>query len=89
MDYCLNLRARGLRIVYDPDLFMFHFESSSRDTDVADWEKMRLLNRWAPLTMADPYSNPNLSTGIPRITSTVNWARRRRPKLRRPRSARA
>ena len=61
MDYCLKLRTLGKRVVYDPDLVMYHFESSSRDTDVAEWEKERLLDRWARVTAVDPYSNPNLS----------------------------
>jgi O-antigen biosynthesis protein len=85
MDYCLKMRTLGKRVVYDPDLLMYHFESSSRDTEVADWEKLRLLGRWAPLTAVDPYSNPNLSAGVPRISSPLNWAHRRRPKLRRRR----
>ena len=32
VDYCLKLRDRGLRTVYDPDLEMIHFESSSRSS---------------------------------------------------------
>ena len=34
IDYCLKLRARGQRVVYDPDTLLYHFESSSRSTDV-------------------------------------------------------
>jgi O-antigen biosynthesis protein len=85
MDYCLKMRSLGKRVVYDPDLVLHHFESSSRETEVADWEKFRLLARWAQFTMVDPYSNPNLSVGVPRIASPFDWARRRPPKLRRRR----
>jgi O-antigen biosynthesis protein len=81
VDYCLKLHSRGQRIVYDPDLVMLHFESSSRSTDVEEWEKDRLLDRWAPVTAVDPYSNPNLHHGSPRISSALNWAIRRRPNL--------
>ena len=44
--YCLALRDHGLRVVYDADTILYHFESSSRDTKVNDWEKSMLLERW-------------------------------------------
>lgn len=83
IDYCLKQRAKGRRVVYDPDLVMYHFESSSRSTDVEDWEKDRLQDRWLPLTAVDPYSNPNLHHGALRLSSPFGWMRRRRPRLRR------
>jgi GT2 family glycosyltransferase len=83
IDYCLKLAARGLRIVYDPDTVLYHFESSSRSSDVDDWEMEMLIDRWASLTVPDPYSNPNLKYGTPRLSSPFQWARRRRPRLRR------
>jgi GT2 family glycosyltransferase len=84
VDYCLKLHTRGQRSVYDPDLVMLHFESSSRSTDVEDWEKEHLLERWGAVTMADPYSNPNLHySGSPRLSAGLRWAVRRRPHLRR------
>jgi GT2 family glycosyltransferase len=86
VDYCLKLRNLGQRIVYDPDLLMVHFESSSRSKAVQDWEKELLKERWLPLTAVDPYSNPNLRHEMPRLTSTLAWARGRRPRLRRRRS---
>jgi GT2 family glycosyltransferase len=88
VDYCLKLRARGERIVYDPDLVMTHFESSSRSSDVEEWEKQLLLRRWAPLTVQDPYSHPYLRSETPRAVSTFLWAPRRkvRPRRRRPRA---
>lgn len=82
MDYCLKLRANGLRVVYDPDTILYHFESSSRDSEVEDWEKDHLRGRWLPLTATDPFSNPNLKFGVPRLSSPVAWMRRRPPKLR-------
>jgi O-antigen biosynthesis protein len=81
VDYCLKLYARGERIVYDPDLVMLHFESSSRSTDVEVWEKERLLERWGAITAVDPYSNPNLRYGSPRLSAGLRWAIRRRPNL--------
>jgi GT2 family glycosyltransferase len=81
IDYCLKLYSSGRRTVYDPDLVMHHFESSSRSPDVEDWEKATLLGRWARITAVDPYSNPNLFHGSPRMTSGLRWAVRRRPSL--------
>jgi O-antigen biosynthesis protein len=80
IDYCLKLRARGLRVVYDPGTRLYHFESSSRSTEVADWEKEKLIERWRPLIDPDPYSNPNLRYGTPRLSSPLKWAVRRFPR---------
>jgi GT2 family glycosyltransferase len=55
MDYCLKLRRRGLRVVLDPDTQLFHFESSSRSSDVADWELELLHDRWSSSFHPDPY----------------------------------
>jgi O-antigen biosynthesis protein len=86
MDYCLKLRASGRRVVYDPDTVLYHFESSSRSTEVEDWEKDQLRTRWLPLTAVDPSTNPHLRHGIPRLSSPLSWMRRRlssRPPVRR------
>jgi GT2 family glycosyltransferase len=71
VDYCLRLREGGRRVLYDPDLVMLHFESSSRSEDVEEWEKAYLLERWLPLTSPDPYSNPNLRDGFPTVGSQL------------------
>ncbi|HEX3360156.1 MAG TPA: glycosyltransferase [Solirubrobacterales bacterium] len=81
MDYCLKLRADGLRVVYDPDTILYHFESSSRATDVEDWEKDQLRARWLPMTANDPFSNPQMKYGVPRLSSPFAWMRRK-PRLR-------
>lgn len=81
IDYCLKQYAQGRRIVYDPDLVLYHFESSSRSTDVEDWEKDRLRERWGPMTAVDPFSNPNLRFGSPRLVAPFVWMKRRRPNL--------
>lgn len=77
VDYCLKAARGGLRIVYDPDLVMHHFESSSRDPEVEEWEVRRLEDRWSAFAAVDPYGNPNLRYGLPRIPSYVAWAKRR------------
>jgi GT2 family glycosyltransferase len=59
IDYCLKARAAGLRTVYDPDTALYHFESSTRSADVAEWELILLDRRWRHLAWDDPYDNPN------------------------------
>ncbi|HYJ20895.1 MAG TPA: glycosyltransferase [Solirubrobacterales bacterium] len=83
VDYCLKVHVAGLRIVYDPDLVMFHFESSSRDAVVESWEVGLLLSRWGHVTAVDPFTSPHTRNGLPRLASYVSWARRRLPRPRR------
>jgi GT2 family glycosyltransferase len=78
IDYCLKLRTTGRRVLYDPDLVMYHFESSSRSDEVEEWEEEKLLERWLPLTAVDPYSNPNMRHGAPRVVAPFLWMSRRR-----------
>jgi GT2 family glycosyltransferase len=87
VDYCLKQVERGRRVVYDPDLVMTHFESSSRSSDVAEWEKAQLLGRWAHLTLANPYANPLVRNEVPRAASVFAWAKRSKPRPRRRRPA--
>ena len=65
-DYCLRLRNVGLRILYDPFVTLYHFESKSRglnDTDAkratADAATALLRARWAEQFQADPFYNPH------------------------------
>jgi GT2 family glycosyltransferase len=74
MDYCLKLCASDRRVVYDPDTVLYHFESSSRSTEVEDWEKEQLRGRWLSLTMTDPSTNPSLRHGLPRMGASLRWA---------------
>ncbi len=80
MDYCLKLGAKGLRVVYDPDTILYHFESSSRSSDVEEWEKEELVGRWLPSTAVDPSTNPYLVHGMPRLRAHFAWASRRLPR---------
>jgi GT2 family glycosyltransferase len=77
VDYCLKVHRSGRRIVYDPDLVMYHFESSSRDPEVEKWEVRQLEDRWRPYAAVDPYGSVNLRNGQPRIPSFLSWAKRR------------
>jgi GT2 family glycosyltransferase len=82
MDFCLKLDGIGRRNVYDPDTILYHFESSSRDTEVEDWEKDKLRERWLARTAVDPSTNPHLRHGMPRLSAPFAWIKRRRPRLR-------
>ena len=81
MDFCLKLGAIGRRNVYDPDTVLYHFESSSRSTDVEDFEKEKLRERWLAWTVVDPSTNPNLRHGMPRLSAPFAWIKRRRFQL--------
>jgi GT2 family glycosyltransferase len=70
-DYCLKAWSSGQRIVYDPDTLLYHFESSSRSSEVEEWEKEWLKDRWLPSTSKDPYSNPHLRRGEPRLGAAL------------------
>jgi len=67
VDFCLKLRALGLRIVVTPYAELYHHESVSRGTEnspekVARFraEAQTMLERWPEALAADPYFNPNL-----------------------------
>jgi GT2 family glycosyltransferase len=77
MDYCLKLRTKGLRVVYDPDTVLYHFESSSRSSEVEDWEKEALVDRWLPLTAVDPSTSRYLKHGLPGWRTYFAWVPRR------------
>ncbi|MBS1846361.1 MAG: glycosyltransferase [Actinobacteria bacterium] len=86
VDYCLKLREIGRRVVFEADVTMLHFESSSRSSAVSEWEMLKLRARWSALTDPDPYSNPHLHAEMPTPFSAFDWARRRPrlPSFRRP-----
>jgi O-antigen biosynthesis protein len=61
VDLCLRLRARGLRIIYTPQAFLFHHESISRRTYYDMVDRMLLLDLWEHIIeRGDPYYNRNL-----------------------------
>jgi GT2 family glycosyltransferase len=63
VDYCLKVRSLGLRVVYDPDTVLHHYESASRATGVDDTERETFRRRWWHATWQDPYDNPNFHPG--------------------------
>ena len=66
VDYCLRIRHRGYRIVYNPFAVLYHFESRSRGRNLSEAQQEReqaegttLLARWGQLIDADPFYNPH------------------------------
>jgi GT2 family glycosyltransferase len=66
IDYALKLRTSGLKILWTPEITLYHHESRTRGLDNLDPEK-RARNgaeraeidaRWGPAMLADPSVNP-------------------------------
>ena len=62
VDLCLKVRAKGLRVLFDPDVTLFHFESLSK-SGTHFWELQRLLLSHPGID--DPYWNANFSRKSP------------------------
>ena len=66
VDYALKLRASGLRILWTPEITLYHHKSKTRGLDHADPEKRARENaeravieaRWGAAMDADPGLNP-------------------------------
>lgn len=76
IDYCLKLGERGMKIVYTPEVELFHYESISRGADTTDVHKRVRFKResaymhyrWADIyVQGDPCMNPNFDQGNPGI----------------------
>jgi glycosyltransferase involved in cell wall biosynthesis len=65
VDYCLKLRKKGYRIVYNPYVLLYHFEGKTRGTGENidnPREENNFRSKWENLLSGgDPYYNPNLS----------------------------
>ena len=66
VDLCLRVRAAGLKVLYDGDTVLFHYESATRSQTKQvmhpeDTERMLRLHADI-LENGDPFYNPNLSS---------------------------
>lgn len=70
VDFCLKILEKGYRIVYNPYIELFHFESKTRGYDELDPDKKKRFdkesiafkNRWnILLSKPDKYYNRNFS----------------------------
>jgi glycosyltransferase involved in cell wall biosynthesis len=59
VDYCFKLIDRGLRVAYNPEATLYHFESSSRSPVINHADYDLLTRRWRSFLERDPYNNPN------------------------------
>ncbi len=68
IDFCLRVRAAGLRVVWTPHAVLMHREGSTRgleDTDPAKYARFRaeqalVGDLWPDAMRRDPFLNPNL-----------------------------
>ncbi len=68
VDFCLRLRAAGLRNLYAAEAELIHHESATRGDDMAPEHYARfkaevahMRARWGAILDADPFYNPNFS----------------------------
>jgi GT2 family glycosyltransferase len=68
VDFCLEIRKAGYRIVYTPYARLYHYESVSRGSHTPlenaacfHAEIAYMLAKWGPWLQHDPYYNPNLT----------------------------
>ncbi len=72
VDFCLRVRALGLRIVYTPFCKLYHFEGSTMQrTSQNPAEVGRFSERWRSLIERDPYFNAGLSRTDARVVPDV------------------
>ena len=78
VDFCMKLRSVGLRVVYEPNAKLYHYESVSRGYDGAsDYRRRRAMKEKAILYSkwfedypnGDPFFNPNTSTHLFHLNS--------------------
>ncbi|MGI9596453.1 MAG: glycosyltransferase family 2 protein [Acidimicrobiales bacterium] len=85
VDLCLKLDDLGYRTVVDPKVVLTHFEASSRDPKIDDWELALLHERWRSVLTDDPYDNPHHlapeSEEYPAPDPTVTERKRRAGKI--------
>lgn len=63
VDFCLRVRASGMRVVWTPHAVLRHDERATRGMQSPTADVALFRARWgAELQRGDPYYNPNLST---------------------------
>ena len=61
VDYCLRLREKGYRVVFNPYATLYHLESQSRGEHKDPSEILYMMKHWRHYIDQDPFYNPNLS----------------------------
>jgi len=85
IDYALKLRASGLKLLWTPEITLYHYESKTRGLDHLDpegrarsaAERAAIKGRWGAAVSADPSINPtwHMSTLPFRLLSAPSQAR--------------
>ena len=68
-DLCLKVRSRGYLVVYTPYALLYHYEGTSRWSDLRnEAESINFFySRWAAFIENDTYLNPNCSSSLKSI----------------------
>jgi len=62
VEFCLRVRNKGYRILYNPFVILEHWESASRGSDIPRGDFLTSYQYYSSiLESGDPYYNPNLS----------------------------
>jgi O-antigen biosynthesis protein len=61
VDYCLRLREKGYRVVFNPYALLSHLESQSRGDDKNPAEVRYMMEHWREYIDRDPFYSPHLS----------------------------
>jgi GT2 family glycosyltransferase len=61
VDYCLRLREKGYRVVFNPYALLYHLESQSRGDDKNPAEIRYMMAHWRHEIDHDPFYSPHLS----------------------------
>lgn len=61
VDFCYKVRHRGRRIVWVANCELFHFESQTRDSTVAAFERHFVIRRWG-IPDVDPFTPAEVAT---------------------------
>jgi GT2 family glycosyltransferase len=77
VDFCLRIRATGLRVIWTPYAEMYHLESASRGSEVTPdkvdrfrREAQFMRDKWGPILDRDPFYNPVFSRAGPLFAIT-------------------
>ena len=75
VDLCIRMRRAGWRIIWTPQVEMYHHESASlgrhdspKWKELFDREVKHILERWGDVLENDPFYNPNLSLSTNNFT---------------------
>ena len=90
VDYCLRLRAKGLRVVFTPHASLVHHELASRGRELSPDSSRRFRrelwmarNKWGEALAADPFYSPLLALSDPPFSALAWPPRSLAPRLNR------